>query len=188
MTDQCIKGVKPGIKPTKLQSRPVNFFFQVTLLYTEMTECRMEVGCSLVGEKAKEQTNKPQLITDCETEWTKVKMKNNKDLYLSLFYLPHRNMKVITNLDLSLKRLSESNKSKHILLARDFNCPDIDWNTLTIRPNAPDREVQQSLIELSIEHGLSQVHNQPKSQDNVLDLVFTDKPSLIKKLSKHSRN
>ena len=118
--------------------------------------------------------------TDCEIEWTKVKMKNNKDLYLSSFYMPHRNMNDIKNLDSSLKKLSESNKSKHILLAGDFNCPDIDWNTLTVRPNAPDREIQKSLNELSIEHGLTQVHSQPTRQENVLDLVFTDNPTLIK--------
>ena len=109
-----------------------------------------------------------------------LKMKNNKDLYLSSFYMPHRNMNDIKNLDSSLKKLSESNKSKHILLAGDFNCPDIDWNTLTVRPNAPDREIQKSLIELSIEHGLTQVHSQPTRQENVLDLVFADNPSLIK--------
>ena len=33
-----------------------------------------------------------QLVTDCEIEWTKVKLKNNKDLYLSSFYMPHRNL------------------------------------------------------------------------------------------------
>ena len=94
---------------------------------------------------ADEQTH---LVTDCEIEWTKVKLKNNKDLYLSSFYMPHRNKNDINNLDSSLKKLSESNKSKHILLAGDFNCPDIDWNTLTVPPNAPDREIQQSLIDL----------------------------------------
>lgn len=73
-----------------------------------------------------------QLITDCEIEWTKVKMKNKKDLYLSSFYMPQRNMKDITNLDNSLKKLSESGRSKHILLAGDFNCPDIEWEKLQV--------------------------------------------------------
>ena len=46
-TESWLKGVKPGKEPSKMQSRPVNFF-QMTLLYTEMTECRVEVGCSTV--------------------------------------------------------------------------------------------------------------------------------------------
>ena len=62
----------------------------------------------------------------------------------------------------------------------DFNCPDIDWNTLTVTPNALDGAIQQSLIDLFIEHGLTQVHNQLTHQENVLHLVFTNNPSLIK--------
>ena len=81
-----------------------------------------------------------QLVTECEIIWTKVKTKNNKDIYLSSFYMPHRNLKDLKNLDSSLNKLSEHSKSKHILLAGDFNCPDIDWDTLTVRPNAPDRK------------------------------------------------
>ena len=76
--------------------------------------------------------------------------------------------------------LSEHSKSKHILLARDFNCSDIDWDTLTVRPNAPDHEIQQTHIDISIEHGLTQVHDQPTRQENILDLVFTDNSSLVK--------
>ena len=111
---------------------------------------------------------------------SKVKMKNNRDLYLSLFYMPHRNKEDLINLDCSLKKLSNSNKSKHILLAGDFNCPDINWENLTVRSNAPDREIQQALIDITTEHGLTQVHNQPTRQDNILDLVFTNNPSLVK--------
>ncbi len=40
--------------------------------------------------------------------------------------------------------------------------------------------MQQALIDLSIEHGLSQVHNQPTRLDNILDLVFTNNESLVK--------
>ena len=46
--------------------------------------------------------------------------------------------------------------------------------------NAPDHEIQQTLIDISIEHGLTQVHDQPTRQENIIDLVFTDNPSLVK--------
>ena len=41
-------------------------------------------------------------------------------------------------------------------------------------------EVQQTFIDISVDHGLTQVHSQPTHQENILDLVFTDNPSLIK--------
>ena len=43
-----------------------------------------------------------------------------------------------------------------------------------------DREVQQALLDLTIEHGLSQVHVQPTRGNNLLDLVFTNNPSIVK--------
>lgn len=75
--------------------------------------------------------------------------------------MPHRNISDIDYLDKSLKKIKDNTKSKHILVASDFNCPDINWENLTINPNASDRHVQQALIDLSVEHGLTQVHNQP---------------------------
>ena len=50
------------------------------------------------------------------------------------------------------------------------------WN----QTKAPDREVQQTLIDISFEHGPSQVQNQLTRQDNIIDLIFTDDPSLVK--------
>ena len=75
-----------------------------------MTECQ-EVVVFFTGVKkhliADEQT---QLVTECEIIWTKIKTKNNEDLYLSSFYMPHRNLKDLKNLDSSLKKLSEHSK------------------------------------------------------------------------------
>ena len=83
-------------------------------------------------------------------------------------------------LDESIQRVQQSNNGKHIILAGDFNCPDIDWENSTVKKGAADREVQQALLDLSIEHGLTQVHDQPTRDSNLLDLVFTNNPSLVK--------
>ncbi|WAR25054.1 hypothetical protein MAR_010758 [Mya arenaria] len=47
-------------------------------------------------------------------------------------------------------------REKHIILVGDFNCPDIDWSNMVANKSAADREVQQALIDLSIEHRLTQ--------------------------------
>ena len=51
---------------------------------------------------------------------------------------------------------------------------------MNVNANAQDKNVQQALIDLSIEHGLTQVHSQPTREGNTLDLVFTNNPSLVK--------
>ena len=43
--------------------------------------------------------------------------------------------------------------------------------------------VQKALIDFAVEHGLTQVHHQPTRDNNILDLVFTTNPSLVKTTS-----
>ena len=38
-----------------------------------------------------------EVVTEGKIEWTKVKMKNNRDLYLWSFYMPHRNKEDLIN-------------------------------------------------------------------------------------------
>ena len=122
----------------------------------------------------------PQLTTDCEIVWTKVKSRNMKDIYLCSYYMPHRNLNDIARLDESLKQATNQKKGRHIILAEDFNCRDINWEKMSVNKCAADREVQQALLDVTIEHGLSQVHDQPTRDNNLLDLVFTNNPSIVK--------
>ena len=61
-----------------------------------------------------------------------------------------------------------------------MTCPDINWEKMTVNKGAADREVQQALLDLTTEHGLSQIHDQPTRDNNLLDLVFTNNPSIVK--------
>ena len=124
--------------------------------------------------------SEPQLTTDCEIVWTKVKAMNKKYTYLGSYYMPHQNLNDIARLDESLKQATNHKKWKHIILAGDFNCPDINWERMSVHKGAADREVQQALLDLTIEHGLSQVHGQPTRDNNLLKLVFTNNPSIVK--------
>ena len=125
-TESWLKGIRPGKEPSKHAIKSSEIFPDDYILY--QNDRISGGGGVFTGVKknlvATEQT---ALVTECKIEWTKVKMKNNRDLYLSLFYMLHRNKEDLINLDRSLKKLSNSNKSKHILLAGDFNCPDINW-------------------------------------------------------------
>ena len=80
----------------------------------------------------------------------------------------------------SLSKLTNAKNCKNIILACDFNCPDVNWDSLTVKIGVQDKEIQQALIDLSVEQGLTQIHDQPTSQGNILDLVFTNNPALIK--------
>ena len=61
--------------------------------------------------------------------------------------MPHRNINDPNKLSESITMLNNG-KPKHTILAGDFNCPDIDWSNMTINPKAPEKEVQQKLIDI----------------------------------------
>ena len=122
---------------------------------------------------------KAELVTNCEIEWVQVKLKGNKQLLVSSFYMPDWNMSAVSELRRSLE-LASAGKEKHTIVAGDFNCPDIDWETMSVQKDAQNREVQQAILDLSVDFNLIQFHDKPTREDNLLDLVFTTNPSLIK--------
>ena len=67
-----------------------------------------------------------------------------------------------------------------MILAGDFNCPNIDWNTHSVGSTGKDHEAQQSLVDVTQDHMLTQVQLTPTRGPNVLDLVFTTNPTLAK--------
>ena len=68
----------------------------------------------------------PVYVTNCELEWVKIKIQGNKDLHIGVFYMPHRNVHDIEELDRTLNLVTE-NKVHQVVLVGDFNCPGIDW-------------------------------------------------------------
>ena len=124
-------------------------------------------------------TEEQSLITNCELEWVKVKLPKNKDLYVGNFYMPHRNLSDMKELDRSLQQLFNTPKPKSTVLVGDFNCPDIDWSTHIVKADASDKAVQQALIDTTSAN-LTQIHESPTREHNILDLVFTSNPTLVK--------
>ncbi|CAG2184974.1 unnamed protein product [Mytilus edulis] len=178
-TESWLKGIKPGRDPEKnciksCEVFPDNYIFHRNDRDSLGGGVFTGIKSNLVSDE------KVELVTECEIVWTKVKLKSMKDLYLASFYMPHRNMKDIIQLKESINKLADGNKYKQMIIAGDFNCPDIDWDTLVVKPGAQDREVQQALLETSIDLGLTQVQREPTRYNNLLDLVFTNNPSLCK--------
>ena len=125
-------------------------------------------------------TEEVDLKADCETIWTRIKLQKSKDLIIGTFYMPHRNEKDIKELEKVLSKLSNRADQKHCILTGDFNCPDINWDAGTTKPSAPDRLVQQSLIDITNHANLVQMHHETTREKSLLDLVFTSNPTLLR--------
>ena len=138
-------------------------------------------GVFILTHKSLTVEEQPELTTNCETKWVRIKLQNRSDLHAGVFYMPHRNLQDTVELEKSLNKLT-LNGAKHcdIILAGDFNCPDVDWNSNTIQPNASNSDVQKAVIDITSNALLSQIHHEPTRQSNILDLTFVSNPSLVK--------
>ena len=83
-------------------------------------------------------------------------------------------------LEKSLKIITEENNNNNIIIVGDFNCPDIQWETPSLKHEASDKEVQRTLIDITSQSGLAQLHEEPTRENNLLDLIFTTNPTLAK--------
>ncbi|XP_071506791.1 uncharacterized protein [Diadema antillarum] len=178
-TESWLSGIKPGKDPEHNAIKSSEVFPPTHAFYRNDRET---TGSGVFVGVRKDMTSEsqPSLTTECEVVWTKAKIQGSRDLYIASFYMPHRHLDSIRKLGDSLQKLLSQPKEKHIVLAGDFNCPDIDWEHLTVRKGAPDREVQQALIDIATDYGLTQIHDQPTRLENILDLVLTNNPSLVK--------
>ena len=70
-----------------------------------------------------------------------------------------------------------------ILLGGDFNVPEIDWEIPVVKPGCHHKAMCDRLIEITSEHHLEQLQREPTRLDNILDLLFTNKPALVKEVS-----
>ena len=119
----------------------------------------------------------PELAANCELEWVKIQLKDRKELLIGSFCMPHRNMEDVKELEKSLNLVSNKN---NIILTGDFNCPDINWDTMTVNQDAQDKEIQRAVMEVVTANSMVQIHEQPTRGNNLLDIVLTTNSSLIK--------
>ena len=113
-----------------------------------------------------------ELDTNCEILWVKIKLKKAKELLISTFYMPHRNIDTITEFESSVIKANPQG-NKNLIICGDFNCPNMNWNFGFTSDNAHEKNVQDKLIDISVENSLSQLQDKPTRGNSILDLTFS---------------
>ena len=181
--ESWLTGVKPG-KPQAPDAIATSEIFPDDYNVYRNDRNSSGGGVFIMTHKSLTVEEKPDLVTECEINWVKLKLQNHKDQFIGVFYMPHRNDKDVKQLRLSLDKLTASGaKDTNIILAGDFNSPDINWENHTVSNNATDRPVQELLADVASSFSLTQIHNHPTRLSNILDLIFTTNPSLAKNSS-----
>ena len=116
-----------------------------------------------------------------EIVWKELQSRNEKSVILDSFYIsPNTGLETLQELRKSLENLPKNSEDKIIILAGDFNLPHINRKNNTIKPGGNQLQSHQELLDIIDEFGLEQMQTNPTRQDNVLDLYFTNIPSLVK--------
>ena len=118
---------------------------------------------------------------DCESIWVKIVFAGKQPLHIGSFYRPTNSDPIpLVKLDESLKKLTGKATLPNIILAGDFNAPDINWENNTINKNPQyGVKLNQTLLDTANDNMLSQLQHTPTRGDNVLDIVFTTIPDQI---------
>ena len=69
---------------------------------------------------------------------------------------------------------------QNVVIAGDFNCGDVDWDSSTVKPDAYDRAPNQKLLDLANNCSLTNVQQQATRRGRSLDIYLTTNPSLVK--------
>ncbi|MBA1446886.1 MAG: endonuclease/exonuclease/phosphatase family protein [Gammaproteobacteria bacterium] len=122
------------------------------------------------------------LNSSCEIVWTKIHFTRNKSIYFASYYRPPSDhLQSLEALHESLTKLYRSQKtSPNVVIAGDFNLPDINWGKQQTTDNRTASK-HNKLLEIMSEFGLQNMVNDPTRLDsgNILDLILTSNPSII---------
>ena len=117
--------------------------------------------------------------SDCEAVWAEVHTNSKSVLIGSYYRPPNSTVESLEQLSAATQKIT-NNKDKHLIIVGDFNLPHINWKQCSITPGATQANQHQELINIMSEHSLEQVQMKPTRLNNVLDLYFTNHPSLVK--------
>ena len=119
----------------------------------------------------------PDLEINCEILWAEVQISASK----SFIDLLSPDSKISTSEELvkSLD-LMPKNSKQTIVLGGDFNMPGYDWDNGVVNPKLANKSQWELPLSSLDTYALAQIHKEPTTEENILDLLITNKPGLIK--------
>ena len=125
--------------------------------------------------------NNHQICIQTEVGIVAAKILNeNQSIIVASIYRPTDNNQAYTDeLTSSITKLCVDNPGAAIWIAGDANLPDISWESYTITSHQYKRSINESFLHLLDTTGLDQIVDFPTRGDRTLDIIMTNRPSLV---------
>jgi len=102
-------------------------------------------------------------------------------LIVCAFYRPtSRQLESVTNLCDFFRSIVDHYSDSPIWIAGDLNLPKINWDTSNISSSVYPSNLCDTVIDFVEEYGFTQTVNFATRGSNILDVFFTNRPSLVK--------
>ena len=182
VSPDIIVGTESWLSPDVADSE----VFPVDLGYTVFRRDRFTTtrggGVFILVRKQFTVSRVPELETDCELLWVKIELLGGKPLYVGAYYKPEESDEhSLSELNSSLSQFAH--KGNPIWLLGDFNMPKYDWCTNSTDPCCRNLALYESFIDLIHDSNLQQMVDFPTRGENILDLYFTNRPTLVCKVA-----
>ena len=118
---------------------------------------------------------------ECPLLAVRVKVNNQPDLIVAAFYRsPSSGPSDLHNLHLNINSIMGS-RLPNIILTGDFNLPSIQWEENVMIDANPQYglHINELMLDIIDQLGLTQMVLQPTRMGNILDLVLTSVPDLV---------
>ena len=121
----------------------------------------------------------PDMDSNCEITWVKVRLTTNKFVIFGVFYTPTSDMPSLLELQSSLVKVRQRFPDTPLFLGGDFNLSGINWETLTHIPKTAKKTQCEFLLQLAADFHLEQLNFEPTRKKNILELMFSSCPELV---------
>ena len=117
---------------------------------------------------------------ESESVWAQVSIPGQTPLYVCSFYRPPASgSNPLKDLEKDIQAINKKG-NKHLIVAGDFNCGHINWETSVVNPGATEAPAHRELLDILNRNMLTNTQLSPTREERNLDLHITTRPSLVK--------
>ena len=140
-------------------------------------------GGVLVGCKSHLDSNQVVIDTEAELVSAAIVPKTGPPLIVAAVYRPpasgQRGSDYVDCLSTSIDQLCTKYPDSPVWIGGDVNLPDIDWSADTVAGNSYNLNINTKFLNCCLVNGLEQVVDFPTRYENLLDILLTNRPSLM---------
>jgi len=137
-------------------------------------------GGVLIGVSTNLPSEPVDIETLCEVSAVSIRLSHNQELIvIGAYRPPSRDITYQQNLCKCICDTVASRPNSFIFCAGDFNVPDVQWTSHTIVSHRYPVDINQLILKMVDDCYFTQLVDSPTRNENILDIIFTNRPSLI---------